>query len=99
MSLFDDEDDKPRFNIKAMGATQSSSELDMDFDDYVRSFITPSLVNKYVLFSYLDDGELMVLDKGGIDHCLTRMKDIFEMGSVKKGMCILSIEEFSEMVQ
>jgi hypothetical protein len=102
MSLFngfDDEDgEKPKINLKANGK-KSSMELDVDFDDYVRSFITLSEVGRYVLFSYTDDDSIIVVDKGSLEFCIDRMRDMFELAPIPNGLCILSIEQFSEVVE
>lgn len=84
MNNWDDEDD---------------NSMSMDIDEYVRTLINKSASGRYVLLSFFDNGDMMVIDKGSLDFCVQRMKSIFNMSNpdtIKNGMSILSFEDFIE---
>lgn len=77
---------------------EPENEYQLGFMDFVQKYVGISESNEYVIFSYQEDDTVLVVDRGDLDFCFERMKDIFELAPVAGGLAMMSKERFEMTV-
>lgn len=88
-----------RFEDDEFGDNGWSDEFLVDFDEFVEKYVGISPTNEYVIFSYCDDESILVVDRGDLDFCFQRMKDMFELAPIDGGLAMMCKERFEMMIE
>lgn len=87
------------FDGDEFGGDGWSDDILVDLDEFVDKYVGRSATDEYVIFSYCKDESILVVDRGDLDYCFQRMKDMFELAYIEDGLAMMCKERFDTMIE